>query len=49
MPVMLEKEKASSASNRYFTDELRGVGSKMADTIKDVVDRGNKMHKGEEG
>jgi hypothetical protein len=42
--IMLEKEKASSASNRCFTDELRGVGSKMADTIKDVVDRGNKMH-----
>lgn len=42
--IMLEQESAASTPKDRLTNELFNAGSKLVDTVKDVVDRGNKIH-----
>lgn len=42
--IMLEQESTASTPKDRLTNELFNAGSKLVDTVKDVIDRGNKMH-----
>lgn len=42
--IMLEQESVASTPKDRLTNELFNAGSKLVDTVKDVVDRGNKIH-----
>jgi len=42
--IMLERESKTAKPNDRITNELCNVGSKVVDTVKDIVDKGNRLH-----
>lgn len=42
--IMLEQESDASTPKERLTSELVNAGSKLVGTVKDLVDRGNKIH-----